>query len=119
MHVGAVRLDGARMAKSTGNLVLVSDVLAEHAAAALRLLLVDRPWGRTWDYRGEDLDAAAGRLERLYAAAARGAGAGGAAASAAVTDALLADLDVPAALDVAEEAGGDAARLALSVLNLS
>ena len=35
------------MAKSTGNLVLVSDLLAKHPAAALRLLLIDRPWART------------------------------------------------------------------------
>ncbi|MCO1654418.1 class I tRNA ligase family protein [Pseudonocardia sp. S2-4] len=119
MHVGAVRLDGARMAKSTGNLVLVSDVLAKHAPAALRLLLVDRSWARGWDFHSRDLDAAAERLERLYAAAARGTGSGGRAATEAVTTALLADLDVPTALDVAEEAGGDAARLALSVLNLS
>ncbi len=118
MHVGAVRLDGARMAKSTGNLVLVSDVLAKHPAAVLRLLLVDRPWARAWDFRPADLDAAAARLDRLYAAGARGGAVGGSAATGAVTAALLTDLDVPAALDVAGEAGGDAARLALSVLNL-
>ncbi|HZG90336.1 MAG TPA: cysteine--tRNA ligase [Pseudonocardia sp.] len=118
MHVGTVRVDGARMAKSTGNLVLVSDVVAKHPPAVLRLLLVDRAWARPWDFETAALDAAAARLERLYAAAAHG-GEAGAAATGAVTAALLADLDVPAALDVAEEAGGDAARLALSVLNLS
>jgi cysteinyl-tRNA synthetase len=119
LHVGTVEFDGAKMAKSTGNLVLVTDVLATHPAAALRLLLLDRPWARPWEFRPADLDAAAGRLERLYAAASRGAGDGGpGAASAAVTAALLDDLDVPRALAVAEEEGGEAARLALSVLNL-
>jgi cysteinyl-tRNA synthetase len=118
LHVGAVRVDGARMAKSTRNLVLVADVLAKHPAAVLRLLLVDRAWSRPWDFRSADLDAAAARAERLYAAAARGTGSGGPAATAAVTAALLDDLDVPRALDVAEEAGGDAARLALSVLGI-
>ncbi len=77
LHVGTVEFDGAKMAKSTGNLVLVTDVLATHPAAALRLLLLDRPWARPWEYRPADLDAAAGRLERLYAAASRGAGDGG------------------------------------------
>jgi cysteinyl-tRNA synthetase len=119
MHVGTVQVDGVKMAKSTGNLVLVSDVVAEHAAAALRLLLVDRRWAQPWDYEPSALDGAAARLERLYAAAARGAGDDTSAAPGAVTAALLDDLDVPAALAVAEEEGGAAARLALSVLGLA
>src|SRR4051794_17120560 len=119
LHVGTVGLDGAKMAKSTGNLVLVSDVLAKHPAGALRLLLVDRPWAREWEYHPVALDAAAARLERLYGAAARGALDAGTAGAAEVTAALLDDLDVPRALDVAEEAGGEAARVALSVLGLS
>jgi cysteinyl-tRNA synthetase len=117
MHVGAVRVGGVRMAKSTGNLVLVSELVAKHPPAALRLLLVDRAWARPWDFEPAALGAAEDRLERLYTAAARGGGSP--AATEAVTGALLADLDVPTALDVAEESGGDAARLALSVLNLT
>ena len=119
LHVGTVGLDGAKMAKSTGNLVLVSDVLAKHPAGALRLLLVDRPWAQAWEYDPVALEAAAARLERLYVAAARGALDAGTAAAAEVTAALLDDLDVPRALAVAEEAGGEAARVALSVLGLS
>jgi len=117
MHVGTVRHDGAKMAKSAGNLVLVEDVLADHPAAALRLLLVDRPWSQPWDYHPDAVLAAQARLQRLYAAAARGSG--GVHDRAAVTAALLDDLDVPAALEVAEQAGGAAARLALSVLGLA
>ena len=71
-EVGVVCMDGAKMAKSTGNLVLVSDVLAEHPAAALRLCLLDRPWAQAWDYTTAELDAATARLERLYRAAGRG-----------------------------------------------
>jgi cysteinyl-tRNA synthetase len=119
MHVGTVRVGGAKMAKSTGNLVLVSDIIDSYPAAALRLLLVDRPWGREWDYDPAALDAATARLERLYAAAARGMVEDGSKAASAVSAALLADLDVPAALAVAEESGGEAARLALSVLGLT
>jgi cysteinyl-tRNA synthetase len=119
LHVGTVGLDGAKMAKSTGNLVLVSDVLAKHPAAALRLLLIDRPWAQAWEYDPVALDAAIARLERLYGAAARGALDTGTAAAHDVTAALLDDLDVPRALAVAEEAGGEAARVALSVLGLS
>ena len=86
---------------------------------ALRLLLVDRPWAQAWEYDPAALDAAAARLERLYGAAARGALDTGTAAATEVTAALLDDLDVPRALAVAEEAGGEAARVALSVLGLS
>ncbi len=119
LHVGTVRVAGAKMAKSTGNLVLVSDVVAKHPAAALRLLLLDRPWSQDWDYDPGALDAATARLDRLYTAAARGAGDGRSAATDAVTSALLDDLDVPTALAVAEEAGGPAARLTLSTLALT
>ena len=101
--VGVVSLDGAKMAKSTGNLVLVSDVLADHPAAALRLCLLDRPWAQGWDYATAELDAATARLERLYRAAGRNAGASAqdasqAAAAAAISAALCDELDVPRAL---------------------
>lgn len=123
--VGLVRLGGEKMAKSTGNLVLVTDVLADHQAAALRLCLLDRPWAQDWDYTVAALDAATARLERLYHAAGRGSGSGGSgssaqqAAAAAIVAALCADLDVPAALAVAEEAGGAAARSLITILGLS
>src|SRR5258707_14047419 len=74
-EVGVVGLDGAKMAKSTGNLVLVGDVLADHPAAALRLCLLDRPWARAWDYAEAKLDAATARLGRLYRGAGPGTGA--------------------------------------------
>jgi cysteinyl-tRNA synthetase len=117
-NVGVVRVAGAKMAKSTGNLVLVSDLLKEHSAAAVRLLILDRRWGRDWDFSPDGLDAAEARLERLQAAAGRpdhgvagsGAGGSGTAAVAATRAALAADLDVPAALGIAESEGGQAAR---------
>jgi cysteinyl-tRNA synthetase len=121
-EVGVVCMDGAKMAKSTGNLVLVSDVLAAHPAAALRLCLLDRPWARPWDYVTAELDAATARLERLYRVAGRGvsaADASQAAASAAIIAALRDDLDVPAALAIAEDAGGAAARSLIATLGLS
>jgi len=52
----------------------------------------------------------------LYVAAGRAGST--AAAGTAVVDALLDDLDVPRALDVAEEVGGEAARLLLRTLAL-
>ncbi len=120
LHVGTVNLGGERMAKSTQNLVLVDDVLATCSPAALRMLLLDRRYDEPWDYRPADLAGASGRLERLYAAAAR-PGSTTAAAEDAVEDVLSrlrADLDVPGALDAAERAGGEAARRLLRVLRL-
>ncbi len=117
LHVGTVHQDGAKMAKSTGNLTLVSDLLADHSPAAVRLLLLDRPWATGWEYEPAGLPAAAARLERLYSAAGRAAGSP--AATQAASDRLCDDLDVPGALDVAEQEGGDAARQVLSTLALA
>jgi cysteinyl-tRNA synthetase len=116
LAIGTVMIDGAKMAKSTGNLVLVADLLKEHSAAALRLLLLDRPWRDAWEFRPKDLVASAARLERLYSAA--GGPTASRAAAEAVSAALLRDLQLPKALDVAEEAGGAAARLVLHTLSL-
>ena len=115
MPVGTVCIGGRKMAKSTGNLVLVSDVLEKVSPAVLRLLLLDRPWGQTWDYDESLLAAAGQRMERLYVAAGRP---GDDAATAGVLARLLDDLDVPGALDLAEESGGPAARFALRTLAL-
>ena len=115
MHVGTVRINGEKMAKSTGNLVLVEDLLAQHRAAAVRLLILDRPWAGDWDYSPADLMAAEGRLDALYAAAGRR---GDEAGEAEIMRALLDDLDVPRALGVAMESGGSAARTAVHVLGL-
>lgn len=150
MHVGIVRVDGAKMAKSAGNLVFAADLLGRYPPGAVRLLLLGHPWARDWDYRPEGLEEAAARLERLHSAAGRRSPAGAAgrrssagaagrrgpadaagwqgvagrqdaadAAETAVLRALLDDLDVPAALDIAEEEGGAAARTVIATLALT
>ena len=121
LNAGVVRVAGAKMAKSAGNLVLVGDLLAGYPAAAIRLLILDRRWDEDWDYERAGLDAAAARLDRLHAAAARprrGVAGLDDAAVAAVRAALASDLDVPAALRIAEEEGGSAARAVGSLLAL-
>jgi cysteinyl-tRNA synthetase len=117
LHIGMVRRDGVKMAKSTGNLVLVSDLVPDHPPAAVRLMLITAPWHDEWDYTPGVLDEAAARLDRLHTAAGRADRSP--AAEAAVTEALLSDLDAPAALAVAEQEGGRAARLAMQVLALT
>jgi cysteinyl-tRNA synthetase len=116
LNVGVVTLAGAKMAKSTGNLVLVSDLLAHYPAAAVRLLILDRAWAQTWDYVPSDLDVAAQRLEELQAAAGRPDS--GQAAVDAVRAALFDDLDVPTAVAIAEASGGQAARVLGTLLGL-
>lgn len=120
MSVGVVRVSGAKMAKSAGNLVLVSDLLASYPAAAIRLLILNRRWEQDWDYDQSGLEAAAARLERLHAAAGRAdrAGPEQGGAAAAVRAALADDLDVPAVLGIAEAEGGSAARAVGSLLGL-
>ncbi len=115
LHVGTVHYEGAKMAKSTGNLVLVRDLLGEVPGAAIRVLLLNRRWSEPWEFDRGALDAAVDTLHRLHTAAGRPA-IGGAEA---VLGALVDDLDVPAAIAVAEAEGGQAARMLLDVLHLS
>ena len=104
------------MAKSTGNLVLIEQLLGKYSPAAVRLLCLNRPWAQPWDYDPADLDAAAAAVDDLYAASARP---GGEAGQAAVPAALLRDLDVPTALAIALEDGGQSARTLVELLALS
>jgi cysteinyl-tRNA synthetase len=115
LHVGSVLHDGTKMAKSTGNLVLVGDLLERAPGAAIRLMLLNRHWSQPWEYVPADLDDAAEHLERLFAASGRP---GTEAGRLEVLGALAEDLDVPRAVGIAEEAGGAAARTLIRVLKL-
>jgi cysteinyl-tRNA synthetase len=114
LHVGMVRRDGEKMAKSTGNLVLVSDLVPDHPPAAVRLMLLTTHWRDEWDYTPDVLPEATALLDRLHTAAGRHSDSP--TAEAAVTRALLNDLDVPTALGIAEEEGGRTARLTMRAL---
>ncbi len=117
LHVGTVTIDGAKMAKSAGNLVLLQHLLAGHPAAAVRLMILDRRWADSWDYTPALIGAAAERLEDLYRAAGRTSRPN----EDAVTEIrrlLSNDLDVPTALSVAIEAGGPPARTLAATLGL-
>ena len=113
LRAGTVSIAGAKMAKSAGNLVLVEDLLREHAPAAIRLLCLNRPWAQGWSYSTEALDAAEDALDRLYSAAAKS---GDSPAVAAVQEALRDGLDVPRALAIALEDGGRTARTLIDLL---
>jgi len=117
LHPGTVRVEGAKMAKSSGNLVLVRDLVDDHPAAAVRLMILDRPWGEDWDYRPALLDRAEKRVEDLYRAAGRPSTARAPVAE--IGRLLATDLNVTAAIDVGIEEGGAAARSVTATLGLS
>jgi cysteinyl-tRNA synthetase len=117
-HVGTVSVDGAKMAKSAGNLVMVSDLLAEHRAAHVRTMILDRAWTESWEYTPAAAEAAGTRLDMLYSAAGRNR-TENPPAEERLTQLLSAELDVPAALDLAIEEGGRTAQVLTGVLGLS
>jgi L-cysteine:1D-myo-inositol 2-amino-2-deoxy-alpha-D-glucopyranoside ligase len=63
MHVGMVRLAGAKMSKSLGNLVFVHQLLETHEPATIRLALLANHYRDSWDFDESMLDRAADRLE--------------------------------------------------------
>ncbi|MCL8025368.1 cysteine--tRNA ligase [Nocardioides bruguierae] len=120
LHVGEVRQDGVKMSKSLGNLELVADLLTRFPGPVVRLGLLHRDRHEPWECEDAVFEAAATTLDKLYAAAgspAERADAGSGRDR--VLAALLADLDVPAAVDVALAEGGDAARYLLDVLRVT
>lgn len=97
LHAGMVGLDGHKMSKSRGNLVLVSDVGTEDRMA-LRLALLQHHYRSDWDWHGTILAAARSRLARWHAAVARPSGPRADRVVAEVRAAIADDLDAPAAL---------------------
>lgn len=109
MHVGTVLWRGEKVAKSTGNLVFVEDLLRRWSGEAIRLHLLARPWNEAWEFAEDDLATAAARLEAMWSAAGA-AGTEDEAATTAAVEALADGLDVPRAPAIAEDAGGGTLR---------
>lgn len=116
MHIGTVHTQGEKMAKSTGNLVLVGDLLRTWSPEAVRFCLVDRPWWQAWEFDGATLDVAAARLEELWTAAARPHT--DEVAEREVVRLMVEGQDVAAAFATASEAGGSPARTLALVLGV-
>ncbi len=116
VHVGSVMIEGQKMAKSSGNLVFVHDLLERFGPAPLRLLLLGRRWRDPWEFDEARLDQASDELEHLFSLSAtpsRSPNAGRA-----VVAALADDLDVPRAFAIAKEAGGEPLRNLMGFLGL-
>ncbi len=102
MHQAMVRMDGEKMSKSLGNLVFVSELAMLWDPRAIRLACLSHHYRRSWEWHGDLMPVALGRLERWIAA---GDGEG---ALDEVRSHLDDDLDTPAAMaaiDAAASAG--------------
>jgi L-cysteine:1D-myo-inositol 2-amino-2-deoxy-alpha-D-glucopyranoside ligase len=68
-HSAMVRLNGEKMSKSRGNLVFVSQLLADgHDPMAIRLAIIAHPYRSDWDWTPQSLSAATARLAAWRAA---------------------------------------------------
>lgn len=109
-HAAMVGLDGEKMSKSLGNLVLVSKLRGDDGMdpMAIRLALLDHHYRTDWQWTDADRPAAEARLDRWRRAVARSSGPDAGPVLAAVRDRLADDLDTPGALRVID-AWSDAA----------
>ncbi len=116
VHVGEVRRGGTKMAKSTGNLVLVTELLERHPPSAVRFGLLHRRWPDPWECDDSVFLEAAAELGELHDLA----GDSGEASTRDddVLGALADELDVPRAVSVARDAGPLAVRYLLDVLKV-
>jgi cysteinyl-tRNA synthetase len=72
VHVAPMRLGGAKMSKSDGNMVFVRDVLKKTSSQALRLYLLDVHYRRAFDHDDERLARAEERADTLAKSLGRG-----------------------------------------------
>jgi L-cysteine:1D-myo-inositol 2-amino-2-deoxy-alpha-D-glucopyranoside ligase len=99
VHSGMVGLEGEKMSKSKGNLVLVSTLREQGVdPAAIRLALLSQHYRDDWSWSEELLAGAQERLARWRHACGLEAGLGADDTVAEVRRALRDDLDAPAAL---------------------
>lgn len=56
LHTGMVMYQGEKMAKSLGNLIMISDLLKKYSPNAIRFLLLSHKYRLPWEYLEEDLE---------------------------------------------------------------
>jgi L-cysteine:1D-myo-inositol 2-amino-2-deoxy-alpha-D-glucopyranoside ligase len=103
VHAGMVGLDGAKMSKSLGNLVFVSQLRSDGVdPGALRLALLASHYRSDREWTSDELARGADRLMSWSTAVSRSSGPSGEALLAYVRAALANDLDTPAALELVD-----------------
>jgi cysteinyl-tRNA synthetase len=68
LHGGMLTIDREKMAKSTGNFLLLKDVLEQVEPQALRLLMLQTHYRSPFDYSAERLQEATAALDRIEGA---------------------------------------------------
>jgi cysteinyl-tRNA synthetase len=118
LHNGLLNFGGRKMSKSLGNVTLVHDLLERYPPEALRYVLLSAHYRQPLDWSEAAVDQAIKTLNRLYGTL-RDLGDGSAKAGqdraetpAAVLDALLDDLNTPAALAALAGIAAEARRAA-------
>ena len=100
MHVGMVRMDGAKMSKSLGNLVFVDKLRETWDPRAIRLAIIGHHYRHSWEWHEQLMPQAAAQLDRWLGAD----GPASARTMAEVRAALDDDLDAPGALAAIDDA---------------
>ena len=109
VHAGMVGLDGHKMSKSRGNLVLVSDLRAAGVdPSAIRLAVLAHHYREDWEWTDEGLAEAVERLARWRSAVSLPAGPDANRLLAQVRERLADDLDAPGALAAVDRWAGQA-----------
>jgi L-cysteine:1D-myo-inositol 2-amino-2-deoxy-alpha-D-glucopyranoside ligase len=102
-HAGMVGLDGEKMSKSKGNLVLVSRLRAAgEEPAAIRLAILAHHYRSDWSWTDSGFDRAKEQLAAWRRAVAWAPEASAAGLVAEMRSALASDLDAPAALEAVD-----------------
>lgn len=104
VHAGMIGLDGEKMSKSKGNLVLVSNLLKQgRDAMAIRLALLSHHYRADHTWEENDLIGAEELINNLRIALSRTEVAPTDITIAAIADALANDLDTPAAISALKD----------------
>ncbi|HWD62777.1 MAG TPA: cysteine--1-D-myo-inosityl 2-amino-2-deoxy-alpha-D-glucopyranoside ligase [Humibacter sp.] len=118
-HAGLLSYQGEKMSKSLGNLVLISDLLADGVpAAGIRLALLAHHYREEWEWADDQLDGALHRLQRWRGIRSTENGVPASEVLATVRARLADDLDTPgalAAIDDAAAAGTDDLKLIYAI----
>lgn len=117
IHAGMVGLDGAKMSKSRGNLVLVSTLRGSGVdPMAIRLAVINHHYRTDWEWTSEDLTAAEGRLSAWRRALELPTGPAADELVTGVLAALADDLDAPEAIRLVHDWTTEALEMADSGL---
>jgi len=102
MHTEMLEYKGEKMAKSVGNLVMVSELLKKYSANAIRYLLLSKKYRDTWEFTFKDMDKAQTMFDHIQKRIKLNKSSSSSFKKN-VEDALSNDLDTPAALNIIEK----------------